>query len=173
MKTLNWRHTDWSARNFVFFLGQEIVGQLTFQSSWNFNAIYTDSKTRLKFTQKSFWDRKVSITLDDKEIGEMDSGLFSKQTLKLTTGEKFELASNFWGRDVTWKNTNGEAIAKYQQATMSSMGKGKIDIADSLSTEIEKVLISSGLFVRQLILKRVALTVAIVVPILAASRHRN
>lgn len=96
MKTLNWRHTDWSAKNFVFFLGQEIVGQLTFQSSWNFNAVYTDNKTRLKFTQKSFWDRKVSITRDDKEVGEMDSGLLGKQTLKLSTGETFELVSNFW-----------------------------------------------------------------------------
>lgn len=56
---------------------------------------------------------------------------------------------------------------------MSSMGKGKIDITDSLTIEIEKILISSGLFVRQLILKRVTLTIAIVVPILAASRHRN
>lgn len=173
MKTLNWRHTDWSAKNFVFFLGQEIVGQLTFQSSWNFNAVYTDNKTRLKFTQKSFWDRKVSITRDDKEVGEMDSGLLGKQTLKLSTGETFELVSNFWGRDVTWKNTSGDTIAKYQQATMSSMGKGKIDITDSLTIEIEKILISSGLFVRQLILKRVTLTIAIVVPILAASRHRN
>jgi hypothetical protein len=171
MKTLNWRHTDWSARQFVFSLGQEIIGQLTFHSSWNFNAVYTDNVTRLNFSQDGFWSGKILITRDEKVIGEIDSGILSKQTLKLVTGDKYDLTSNFWGRNVKWKNEKGETIVNYKQASMSSMGKGTINLVDSLTIELEKILVGSGLFVRMLIVKRIALTVAIVVPITVASRH--
>ncbi len=171
MRTLNWRHTDWSARKFIFSIEQEIIGQLTFYSSWNCNAVYTDKETKLKFIQKSFWDGDVSVTQDDKLIGEIDSGLFGKQTLRLVTGEKFILSSNFWGRDVNWKTEKGETVIEFEQATMMSMGKGLISLKDSLTIETQKILISSGLFIRQLILKRVLLTVAIVVPVLAVSRR--
>jgi hypothetical protein len=170
MKTLNWRHTDWNARTFVFSLGKEIIGQLKFHSPWSFNAVYTDKETKLKFSQKNSWYGKIRITRDQKPVGEIDSGLFGKQILKLATGEKYELVSNFWGRDVQWKNSKGEMIINYKQATMSSMGKGTISLADSLTIELEKLLVSSGLFVRQLVIKRVAVLVAIFVPILAASR---
>lgn len=171
MRTLNWRHTDWNARNFVFFLGQEIIGQLTFNSHWSFNAVYLDAETRLKFTQKGFWSRKVSIDKEGKKIGEIDNGFLGKQLLTLTNGERYELVSNFWLRNVTWKNANGSTIVKYRQATMASMGKGIVELTDSGKSEIEKLLVASGLFVRQLILKRAALTALIFLPILAAVRH--
>ena len=170
MKTLNWRHTDWNARNFVFSIGQEIVGQLTFNNSWNFNAVYTDKETNLKFSQKSFWDNDVVITRDGKFVGEIKHDFFfGRQTLKLATGVTFKLSSNFWGRNVYWQNETGEAIIKYQQATMSSMGKGLISLSNSLTIETEELLISSGLFARQMMQKRIALTVVFAVPILAAS----
>lgn len=171
MKTINWRHTDWNARNFIFSIGQEIIGQLTFRSSWNFNAVYTDKETKLRFARKSFWDKNVFITKDEKTIGEIDFGFFGNQTLKLVTGERFTLSSNFWEQEVNWKTEKGETIIKYQQATMSSMGKGLISLKDSLTIETEKLLISSGLFARQLRHKRVVLIVVIMIPILAASRR--
>jgi len=171
MKTLNWRHTDWNARNFIFSIGQEIIGQLTFNSYWNSNAVYTDKEANLKFTQKSFWDRDVKITKDGKTIGEIDFGLFGTQSLKFVTGERFTLSSSFWEQEVYWKNEQGETIIKYQQATMSSMGKGLISLKDSLTVETEKLLIGSGIFVRQLRRKRAALIVVIMIPILAASRR--
>ena len=85
MKTLNWRHTDWNARNFIFSIGQEIVGQLTFSSYWNFNAVYTDKDTNLKFSQKSFWERDAIISKDGETVGEINFGLFATQTLKLVS----------------------------------------------------------------------------------------
>lgn len=81
MKTLNWRHTDWFAKNFIFTMEQQIIGKLTFNSSWDFNALYTDTETKLKFTQKSFWNRDVLITKDGKPIGEILIGLFGQQSL--------------------------------------------------------------------------------------------
>ncbi|MEA5520810.1 hypothetical protein [Limnoraphis robusta] len=171
MKTLNWRHTDWSARNFIFFIGQEIIGQLTFHNTWDFNAVYTDNDTRIRFKQRNFWDSKVSITRDEKIIGEIDAGLFKKLTIKLLTGEKYQLATNFWGRDVGWTNSDGERIINFKQATFSSMGKGTINLKDNLTLDTEKLLISSGLFVRQLIQKRVVLATAIMIPLLMISRR--
>ena len=171
MKTLNWRHTDWFGKNFIFSIGQEIIGQLTFCSSWNFNAVYTDKETNLKFAQKSFWDRDVLITKDGNVVGEIDFGLFGTQTLKLATGERFALSTSFWEQEVYWKNEQGEIIIKYQQATMSSMGKGLISLNDSMTIETEKLLIGSGIFARQLRRKRATLIVVIMIPILAASRR--
>ncbi|MGE0772874.1 MAG: hypothetical protein AB7K37_14255 [Cyclobacteriaceae bacterium] len=169
MKTLNWKHTDWSARNFIFSIGQEIVGQLTFYSAWNYNAVYTDKETKLTFVQKSAWNRNVVIKREGETIGEIDFQFFGNQTLKLASGACFTLSTNAWGRNVQWKASDGQTVVKYQQATLSSMGKGVISLADSLALDTEKLLICSGLFVRQLIHKRVALTVAILVPIIAAS----
>jgi len=171
MKTLNWRHTDWNARNFIFSIGQEIIGQLTFGSYWNFNAVYTDKETNLKFTQKSFWDRDAIITKDGETVGEINFGLFATQTLKLATGEKFTLSTSFWEQEVYWKTDNGETIVKYQQATMSSMGKGLISLNDTLTIDKEKLLISGGLFARQVRHKRLILTAAIIAPIVAATKR--
>jgi hypothetical protein len=171
MKTLNWRHTDWNARNFISSIGQEIIGQLTFNSYWNFNAVYTDNDTNLKFSQKSFWDMDAIISKDGETVGEINFGLFATQTLKLVTGERFTLSTSFWEQEAYWKTENGETIVKYQQATMSSMGKGLISLNDSLTIDKEKLLISGGLFARQVRHKRIVLFIVIMIPILAASRR--
>jgi hypothetical protein len=171
MKTLNWRHTGWNARNFLFTIGQEITGQLTFNSFWNFHAVYTDKETNLKFSQKGFWDRGVLITKDGKTLGEIDFGLFGKQTLKLVTGERFNLSTSFWEQETLWKNEKGDIIVKYQQATMSSLGKGLISLNETLTIETEKLLVSGGLFIRKVMQKRRSLIVVIVILLSGASRH--
>jgi len=169
MKKLNWRRTDWTARNFIFSSGQDSIGQLTFNSLWNFNAEYNDKETRIKFAPKSFWDRNVLITKDGITLGEIHIGLFGQQILKLVSGEKFIIATSFWEQEVYWKTEQGETIITYRQATMSSMEKGWISLMDSLTHETEKLLISSGLFIRQLTRKRIARTVVLILPIIAAA----
>lgn len=169
MKTINWRHTDWFARRFVLTMGAEIIGRLTFYSAWHFNALYTEEETELKFAQKSFWDRDIAITKDGKTVAEIRSSFFGEHTLKLNTGEKYILSTSFWEQEVYWKTERGETVVKYQQATMSSTGKGLISLSDSLPVETTKLLVSSGLFARQVAHKRRAVTIAILVPILAAA----
>jgi len=149
MKTLTWKHTDWNARNFIFSIGQEIFGQLTFNSFWNFDAVYTDKETNLKFSHNIFWDRDVTITKDGERVGEIRFGLFATQTLKLATGASYTLSTSFWEQEAYWKTEKGETIVTFQQATMSSMGKGLISIKGSLVMDTEKLLLSSGLFARQ------------------------
>ena len=144
---------------------------MTFNSYWNFNAVYTDNDTNLKFSQKSFWDMDAIISKDGETVGEINFGLFATQTLKLVTGERFTLSTSFWEQEAYWKTENGETIVKYQQATMSSMGKGLISLNDSLTIDKEKLLISGGLFARQVRHKRIILFIVIMIPILAASRR--
>jgi hypothetical protein len=48
IKTLDLKRTDWNARNFIISIGQELIGQLSFNSIWNLDAIYTDKHTQLK-----------------------------------------------------------------------------------------------------------------------------
>lgn len=148
---------------------QQLIGQLAFNSSWNLNALYTDKETQLKFVQKGFWDRDVLLTKSGNPIGEIHIRLFGDQTLELVTGERFTLTTSIWEQEVYWKNEKGETVITYQQAPMSAMGKGSISANDTLTDELEKILISSGVFVRQLARKRRVLTVAIMLPIVAAA----
>jgi hypothetical protein len=169
MNTLNWRGTSWTARNFIFSIGDETIGQLTFGDHWSFNAAYTDKQTHLKFTQKSFWDRDVVVTSEGNTIGEIHSGPFSQQTLRLGNGERFSLSTSFWEQEAYWKTDKGETVVKYQQATMSSMGKGLITLEGNLGTEREILLVCSGLFARQMARKRIRRTAAIMIPMIAAA----
>ena len=169
MKTLNWKRTDWTARNFIFSIGQEVIGQLTFNSTWNFKAVYVDKETKLKFTQKNFWDRDIIITQGGKTLGVIHSGLFGEQTLKLLTGERFFISTSMWEQEAYLKSEKGETIVSYKQATFSSLEKGLIGLKDSLTTETEKLLIISGLFARQIARKRIARAVLVIIPIIAAS----
>ena len=169
MKTLDWKLTDWTARKFIFSIGQEITGQLTFNGTWNFNAVYTDKETHLKFEQKNFWDRNILVTKDGKKVGEICSELLGSQTLKLLTGEKFVISTSFWEQEVYWKAEKGDTIITYRQATMSSLEKGVISLAETLNIETEKLLVCSGLFARQIRRKRIAGTVAMMIPIVGAA----
>ena len=171
MKTLNWRHTGWNARNFLFTIGEEIIGQLTITRFWNFQAVYVDRDTKLTFSQKGFWNRDVLIAKDERILGEISFELFGRQTLVLATGEKFTLSTSFWEQEIFWKNEKGDTIVKYQQATMSSLGNGLITLTDNLTLETEKLLICSGLFIRKVMQKRRALVVIMVILLSGASRN--
>jgi hypothetical protein len=170
MKTLNWRHTGWNERNILFTIGEEIIGQLTFTRFWNFQATYSDKDTNLTFSQKGFWNREVLVTKGERTLGEISFELFGRQTLKLATGEKFTLSTSFWEQEIFWKNEKGDTIVKYQQATMSSLGKGLITLNDNLTLETEKLLICSGLFIRKTLQKRRALVVIMIILLSGASR---
>lgn len=169
MKMINWKRTNWTARKFIFSIEQAQVGQLTFNHTWKFDANFTDHQTQLKFTQKSFWDRDVLIKKDGKRVGELQSGLFGEQKLKLATGEIFFISTSFWGQEAYWKTIEGETIITYKQAAMSSLENGLIKLNASLTSDIEKLLISTGLFARLVSRKRIAQTVAVMIPILTAA----
>jgi len=154
MQTIEWNHVGWSTLNFVFSLEEKPIGQLDFSGLWNFKAVYSDPETALYFTPKGFWNRKVIITEREKVIAEVKRGAFTPLTLYLASGEQFTLHANVWGRDVQWKNEKGDSIIQYKQATLGNMAKGSIVFKASLPLETAKILMSSGLYIRQYLRKR-------------------
>lgn len=172
MKSIQWRHTDWSARRFVFQAGQELIGQLVFANNWNFDATYSSSDSRLTFTEKGFWDRKVHITRDGVEVALLTNTLFGKALLQLHSGEVYQLKSNFLGRNIQWLNSQDEVVIQYKQATLSTMGKGTVQFHQTLSNATEQLLLSSGLYMPRLVVKRMMTVMVCCIPIMAAaSRH--
>ncbi len=162
MKTIHWNNLDWSTRHFIFTLEEKPIGQLDFSSFWNLDAVYSDPETVLHFTHKGFWNRKIIITKGEEIIAEVQRGAFTPLTLHLASGEQFTLHTNVWGRDVQWKNEKGESIIQYKQATLGTMmAKGSVVFKASLPPETAKILMSSGLYIRQCVRKRGATFVSI------------
>ena len=172
MKTVHWKRANWLATRFVFDLEQQAVGHLLFPSSWNFDAVYTDRDTQLRFAQRSFWTGDVSITQQGEPIGTIRFGVLGGQSLTLVTGERFRLSTGFWQQAASWQKENGETVIRYEQAALGSSGKGIVCSPDALPPALETLLLSSGVYVRQLNQKRTAVMVAIVMPLIAgANRH--
>lgn len=159
MKTLNWVRTGWTASDFVLSLGQDIIGQLTFSPALNSKAVYADNNLRLKFIQSFFGSGTISITQDEKPIGEIVTRVFGGTTLELITGEKYKLGSNFWGFNFYWENASGERIMRYESTALS---KGTIEVYGMMTKEMEILLSSSGLFVKQSRQKRILLTIGLI-----------
>jgi hypothetical protein len=169
MNTMQWRHTDWVGRNFIFWLNEKVVGQLTFKNSWNLNAIYRSEQNQLKFVVSGFWKTKVKVFKNDDLIGEIETHFYGKQTLKLSNGKSYSLTSGFWGRNTQWADSKGETLIKYTTAYLRSMGKGTITISDKLAPDEKDLLVSSGLFARQLFLKMAAVVVIVMASALSTT----
>jgi len=155
----------------MFLMDQATIGELSFYGSWHFNAVYTDRETHLKFARKSFWDNDIRITQGGQIMGTLHKLFFGQQVLTLPSGERFTLSTSFWEQEVYWRNENGNTVIRYQQATMSSMGKGSISVQDTLPMDTQRVLMAGGLFARHLRRKKASLLVAFFFPMMIALRH--
>ena len=88
------------------------------------------------------------------------------------TGERFQLSTGFWQQAASWQKENGKTVIRYEHAALGSRGKGIVCSPDALPPALETLLLSSGVYVRQLTQKRTAVMVAIVMPLIAgANRH--
>lgn len=123
----------------------------------------------LKFAQKSFWSNLIFVMKEGRKVGEIRMGMLGEQTLKLESGERFFLYASFWEQEAYWKSEAGETVVRYRQAFMSAMSRGEITAAASLPSETKNLLVGSGLLLRSMMAKRRALTVAILLPIIASA----
>lgn len=171
MTALHWKQTDWFAQHFIFSVEQDMIGKLDFYSAWNFNAVYEDKDTHLKFTRKNFWNANILITQDEALIGEIDFGFFGSESLILASGETYKLSSNLWGGDAKWKTESGEAIVTFKPSSWISMRKGIIKPVAYLPYDTAKLLMSSGVFMRLLRQKLLALTLGILIPVIVGSNQ--
>lgn len=166
MKTLNWRAIDLNSRNLILSAGHEVVGQLSFISYWNSDAVYSDKESEFMFNSKGIFKNDILISKKGQPIGELNFRFFGDHTLTLSSGEKFILSSSPWGRDVNWKSASGEVIVHYQQTSAFSTRQGFVNVKDSLDSGLQKLLTSSGLFARQLMLYHRLMFIAIVCSVL-------
>lgn len=172
MKTFTWQRLNWFATRFLVRMEQHPVGQLLFTSSWNWDAEYTEQDTTLRFVQPSAWSNEVLVTQDGQPVGGIRFRLFGEQTLQLASGEYFVLSTSPWQQEVYWKTPSGETLLTYQQATWSARSTGIISSPNALSAELERLLLSSGIYMRQLSQMRTALLILILLPLLStANRH--
>jgi hypothetical protein len=169
MNTLQWRHTDWTGRNFIFWLNEKVIGELTFKSSWDLNAVYQSQQAQLKFIVTGFWKNRILIMRGNEKLGEIKNGFSGKQTLTLVNGKSYVLTSGFWGRSAQWSNLNGEILIKYTTASIRSMGKGTIIVSHNLAADEKELLVSTGLFARQMLLKMAVMVLIIMIPAMSAA----
>jgi hypothetical protein len=166
MKILNWQQTKWFCKDTVFTLGEETVGALTF-NNWSLNAKYQGPGTSIVFKQKGAWSSKILVTQNDRSVGEISSAWNGKATLKLGDSETYVLKSESWGTKLKWLQNSDDAIIRYECASLGSMGKGVININHALSSEIESLLVPTGVFISRLNSIKAGLFVAVFVPIIA------
>lgn len=102
-----------------------MIGRLTLDSLWNFNATYSHREEMLKFAQKSFWSNLIFVMKEGRKVGEIRMGMLGEQTLKLESGERFFLYASFWEQEAYWKSEAGETVVRYRQAFMSPLVRAK------------------------------------------------
>jgi hypothetical protein len=124
MNTIHWQSKGWFSRDIALSVGISPLGKLTFKSAWNQNATYFSKSTRLSFVQEGFWKQYVRVVRDDSTLTKIEINPFSKSVLKLTTGEGFTLASNFWGSELKWTDTAGKPVVLYIDPMFSAYRKG-------------------------------------------------
>jgi len=161
MKTLNLKSTSWTARNFIFGLGQEIIGRLSFQSGFRYKASYEEKNLSYQFASPSFWGSSIDVLSSGKKIATLKQKWF-KDYITLATGETFTFRSSFGGRKQWWATAQGKEIVQFTSPTFNSLGRSTITIDDDLSTDTSTLLMSSGIVVRQLRVQRVLLFVVLI-----------
>lgn len=170
MKTFTWQRLNWWATRFLVALEPHPVGQLRFPSSWNWDAEYTDADATLRFTQPSAWNSDVRVTQGEVTVGTIRGGWFGSPSLTLASGECFVLATSTWQQEAAWKTADGAILVTFQQATWSARSTGAVPAPDALPPDLERLLVSSGIFLGQLRQKRTALIFAFLL-LASASRH--
>ena len=145
METITWKNSDLSGKRFDFETNTESMGTLTVLSELSSNAFFTTDNDRLQFIRVGLWANKVLIKKNGHLIGEIKNRLLGQTYIELKNGNKFRLSSNLLGRNLKWLGIKGEAIVEYKMATLNSMRKGFIKVADSLTKDDKEILLSAGL----------------------------
>lgn len=154
MKSLQWRHTDWTARKYVFQSGLDTIGKLVL-GYWDSSAVYLTAESRMAFSEESFWRNTIHVKRDNVQVAVIKYEVFGPYALQLHSGEVYYLKRDFVGRNTKWENEEGAAIASYQPATFSSGGKGTLNFTQSVAEETEHLLAGSGLYLSVLFQRRI------------------
>jgi hypothetical protein len=162
MNTLEWKSLHWSGKTLLINQNEVAVGRLTFNNSWYSNAEYNSRQRKTKFIQKNFLSQSVKVMLGEILVGEIKLSVFGNQVLTLKSGEEYRLCSDFLGRSIRWIDSSGQLLIKYNQPTMTSFTRGTIETITELPDDQKDILLSSGLFIKTLVVLKAAFLGAIV-----------
>jgi len=168
--TFDWTLKDLTARNFLIAFNKEPVGQLSFNDMWTFNASYETGSSAIRFVETGFFRQRVSVKSQQREIGKLDLNVFGTTTLQLEGGKIFTLTTNFFGRNMKWKNDQGDIVVELNQPTLRDLGRGTILTDAKLDKEVTDLLSASGLYISNLTSKRIARFIPILLILLGGLR---
>ena len=154
IKTFYWYPAHWASRDLYIADEEEVVAQMTFPSFWNFDTVYTDRYMEMEIRQAGFFRNRIEIIRNDTVLGEMNGGFWGNRVITLINGHSYWLDRSLWSSEVHWKSESGEIQMTFHQPVFSSPRKGTIYAKDDLPYEIERVLLSVGVFHRILSRRR-------------------
>ncbi|MGQ7856926.1 hypothetical protein ACUN24_22025 [Pedobacter sp. WC2501] len=164
-KFINWK-SNWLNGNFQLFADGVQKGMISF-SSWRSDAESMFEDKNYQFANDGFWKSRTKVidrkTLEVIAIINYDSWK-SMAVISLNTGEQYEWKSTgIWKSQWTVSNYKDEHIIY-----TSSSNSGTIS-----SNTDNKLLIITGLFIKQVYNKRTALMIACIVPVITTSTLRH
>jgi len=163
-KFINWK-SNWFNSNFELFVDGLQQGAITF-STWKSDAEATFENDQYLFKNIGVWQSKTHVI--DRNTNEVMAIITydswkSKAIISLTSGEQYEWKStSFWKSQFVISN-NKDANITYSSSSKSG----------SISSDTDNaLLITAGLFIKQIYNKRAAAMMACFMPIIVASTTR-
>ena len=168
--TFDWRLKDMTARTFLIGFNKEPVGQLSFNDMWTFNASYETGSSAIRFVETGFFRQRLSVKRQQKEIGTIDLKFFGTTTFTLEDRRVFTLTTNIFGRNMKWKNAQGDIVVELNQPTLRDLGRGTILTDARLDKEATDLLSASGLYISNLTSKRIGRFIPILLILMGGLR---
>ena len=166
----DWTLKDMTARTFLIGFNKESVGQLSFNDMWTFNASYETGSSAIRFVETGFFRQRLSVKRQQKEIGTIDLKFFGTTTFTLEDRRVFTLTTNIFGRNMKWKNAQGDIVVELNQPTLRDLGRGTILTDARLDKEATDLLSASGLYINNLTSKRIGRFIPILLILMGGLR---
>lgn len=163
--TINWKKDFFSNESKLFISGKQL-GILK-KSTWNNQYTGQIGNIKLEFVKKSFFSKKM-LVIDNKtskKLAEIDIANYGNHAyILLNTGKRY-----YWKYDNLWHtkwsvHTKSNKIISYS----GSMYKGKIEL-----TQEDELLILFGLMLQNYLKQKVAILIAISIPIFVTQVLNN
>ncbi|MBX2946189.1 MAG: hypothetical protein KF725_10170 [Cyclobacteriaceae bacterium] len=145
METITWKNADLSGLVWELEANGNVYGKLKFFGGVGFGANFSTGKKQFQFKKIGFWGKKILITKNGSYVGDIISNPLGHTYVKLDSGKTFKVTSNLLGKNLRCIDLKGKSVVHYKVATLTSMRKGQIEIADSLTHDEKEILLSIGL----------------------------
>ena len=160
---ITWRNTDTSGRRFNFEAANLVMGELTLFGPFLSDAHYYTSQGGIRYTKNNDnWPNRMLLQKNGAVVGSLVFRIYKSPSLVLQNGNHFQLDCNLFGRNLKWKNANGDSVVSYTLPTMKSMGRGSISVSNTLAKEDADILIGTGIVARNYFTHKLSISALLV-----------